>query len=355
MSTQERQLCEFLRELPARWNYEYDDQAHHDLLESLFWSLAGGERYMPLFFPSGRPSHNHKLHDAQGAVEGAEYTEAARGKRCGHIFKPGEASYSCRTCSTDDTCVLCMRCFDSTDHAGHMVRISISVGNSGCCDCGDDEAWRLPMFCTIHSETDPEKGEGKGKEPAGLPEDLVQNMQMTIGRVFDYICDVISCSPEQLRQGKTADSIQADEELSRLSPDIYGEGPTGHAEYALVLWNDEKHTMEDVQNQIARACRTTEAQALQRATETDLIGRSILKRLDDLDALLEMAAKLEHIKVTVTIRSSRDTFREQMCGAMIEWLGDIAGCSVGSDHAVLRNIVCQEMMKPWRKAPEAMP
>ncbi|KAK1966270.1 hypothetical protein LY78DRAFT_59226 [Colletotrichum sublineola] len=349
MSTQERQLCEFLRDLPARWNYEYDDQAHHELLESLFWSLAGGERYMPLFFPSGRPSHNHKLHDAQGAVEGAEYTEAARGKRCGHIFKPGEASYSCRTCSTDDTCVLCMRCFDSTDHAGHMVRISISVGNSGCCDCGDDEAWRLPMFCTIHSETDPEKGEGKGKEPAGLPEDLVQNMQMTIGRVFDYICDVISCSPEQLRQGKTAGSIQADEELSRLSPDIYGEGPSGHPEYALVLWNDEKHTMEDVQNQIARACRTTEAQALQRATETDLIGRSILKRLDDLDALLEMATKLEHIKVTVTIRSSRDTFREQMCGAMIEWLSDISGCSVGSDHTILRNIVCQEMMKPWRK------
>ncbi|KAK2023427.1 hypothetical protein LX32DRAFT_732136 [Colletotrichum zoysiae] len=349
MSTQERQLCEFLRELPARWNYEYDDQAHHDLLDSLFWSLAGGERYMSLFFPSGRPSHNHKLHDAQGAVEGAEYTEAARGKRCGHIFKPGEASYSCRTCSTDDTCVLCMRCFDSTDHAGHMVRISISVGNSGCCDCGDDEAWRLPMFCTIHSETDPDKGEGKGKEPAGLPEDLIQNMQMTIGRVFDYICDVISCSPEQLRQGKTAESIQADEELSRLSPDIYGEGPSGHPEYALVLWNDEKHTMEDVQNQIARACRTTEAQALQRATETDLIGRSILKRLDDLDALLEMATKLEHIKVTVTIRSSRDTFREQMCGAMIEWLSDIAGCSVGSDHTILRNTICQEMMKPWRK------
>ncbi|KAJ0326719.1 hypothetical protein COL5a_006599 [Colletotrichum fioriniae] len=349
MSTQERQLCEFLRELPARWNYEYDDQAHHDLLESLFWSLAGGERYMPLFFPSGRPSHNLKLHDAQGAEEGAEYTEAARGKRCGHIFKPGEASYSCRTCSTDDTCVLCSRCFDSTDHAGHMVRISISVGNSGCCDCGDDEAWRLPMFCTIHSETSPEKGEGKGKEPAGLPEDLVQNMQMTIGRVFDYICDVISCSPEQLRQGKTSDSIQADEELSRLSPSIYGEGPSGHPEYALVLWNDEKHTVEDVQNQIARACRTTEAQALERATETDLVGRSILKRLDDLDALLEMATKLEHIKVTVTIRSSRDTFREQMCGAMIEWLSDISGCSVGSDHIILRNTVCQEMMKPWRK------
>ncbi|TDZ60777.1 E3 ubiquitin-protein ligase ubr1 [Colletotrichum trifolii] len=348
-TTQEHQLLQFLRDLPATRNYQYDEVAENSLLESLFWSLSGGERYMPLFFPSGRPSHNFKLHDAQGAVEGAEYTEAARGKRCGHIFKPGEATYSCRTCSTDDTCVLCSRCFDSTDHAGHMVRISISVGNSGCCDCGDDEAWKVPLFCTIHSETPADKTEGKGKQAAGLPEDLVQNMRMTIGRVFDYICDVISCSPEQLRQGKTLESIQADEELSRLSPDTYGEAPVSHPEYALVLWNDEKHTVEDVQNQIARACKTTEAQALDRATETDLIGRSILKRSDDLEALLDMATKLEHIKVTVTIRSSRDTFREQMCGAMIEWLNDISGCSVGTDHSILRNVVCQEMMKPWRK------
>ncbi|KAH7358830.1 E3 ubiquitin-protein ligase ubr1 [Plectosphaerella cucumerina] len=349
MSTQERQLCEYLRNLPSRFDYRYDGSAPNNLLESLFWSLAGGERYIGHFFPQGRPSHDMKLKDAQGALEGAEYTEAARGKRCGHIFKAGEASYHCRTCSTDDTCVLCSRCFDSTDHQGHMVRISISVGNSGCCDCGDDEAWRLPMFCTIHSEKFANTQESKGKETAGLPEDLVQSMQMTIGRVFDFICDVISCSPEQLRQTKTAESIRRDEEMSRLSSEVYGEGPVGSSEFALVLWNDEKHTVEDVQKQIARACRTTEAVGLTRATETDFLGRSILKHLDDLDTLLEMAKKLEEIKVTVTIRSSRDTFREQMCGTMIEWLSDISGCSVGNDHHILRQIVCQEMMKPWKQ------
>ncbi|KAL9945286.1 hypothetical protein ACHAQF_008824 [Verticillium nonalfalfae] len=348
-TTQERQLCEFLRDLPARHNYRYEGSAPTDLLESLFWSLAGGERYMGLLFPQGRPSHDMKLRDAQGAVEGAEYTEAARGKRCGHIFKPGEASYSCRTCSTDETCVLCSRCFDSTDHQGHMVRISISVGNSGCCDCGDDEAWRRPLFCTIHSEKATESREDKGKQPVGLPEDLVQSMQMTIGRVFDYICDVISCSPEQLRQAKSAETIRQDELLSRLSPEAYGEGPIGNTEFALVLWNDEKHTVEDVQKQVARACRTTEAVGLTRATETDFLGRSILNHLDDLDRLLEMAKKLEEIKVTVTIRSSRDTFREQMCGTLIDWLSDISGCSVGNDHHILRQLVCQEMMKPWRK------
>ena len=218
LSTQEQQLCQLLADLPARFNYRYTDEASRELLSSLLWSLSGGnDDYMRLLFPSGKPPSSLKLSDAQGATEGAEYTAAARGKRCGHIFKPGEASYMCRTCGTDDTCCLCSRCFDSTDHAGHMVRISISVGNSGCCDCGDDEAWRTPLFCTIHSDTDKGAAKGKGKEAAALPEELVLNLQRTIGRVFDYICDVISCSPEQLRQAKTRDKIVKDEETSRLS------------------------------------------------------------------------------------------------------------------------------------------
>jgi E3 ubiquitin-protein ligase UBR1 len=350
LSTQEKQLCQLLLELPARFGYRYTEDASRELLDSLFWSLAGGNReYLGLFFPEGRPSHDLKLKDAQGAVEGAEYTAAARGTRCGHIFKPGEASYACRTCGTDDTCCLCSRCFDSTDHTGHMVRINISVGNSGCCDCGDDEAWRTPMFCTIHSEHAHDRAEGKGKEAAGLPGDLVQNMQMTIGRVFDYICDVISCSPEQLRDPKTIESIRKDEQLSRLSSTYLGGDTEPCPEYSLVLWNDEKHTVVDVQNQIARACSTTEAEGNQKALETHAIGRSILKHLDNLPSLLPMARKLEEIKVTVTIRSSRDTFREQMCGTMVEWLSDISGCSVGTDHHILRQIVCQEMLKPWRK------
>ncbi|KAM0188583.1 hypothetical protein ACHAPI_010517 [Fusarium lateritium] len=354
MSTQEQQLCQFLAELPARFNYRFTEEASRELLTSLFWSLAGGNNeYMRLLFPDGKPGESLKLSDSQGAVEGAEYTEAARGKRCGHIFKPGEASYMCRTCGTDETCCLCARCFDSTDHTGHMVRIHISVGNSGCCDCGDDEAWRTPLFCTIHSNVQGGTDKGKGKEAAGLPEDLVTNLQMTIGRVFDYICDVISCSPEQLRQTKTEDSILEDEKSSRLSSKYYGPEAEQCNEFALILWNDEKHTVQEVQDQVARACRKSRKLAVENAWETDAIGRSILTYLPDVPRLLEMAGVMEAIRVTVTIRSARDTFREQMCGALVEWLSDISGCSVGHDNNILRRIVCEEVMNPWRQGSQA--
>lgn len=358
MTTQERQLCEFLRDLPRVHANRYTESASRELLYSLFWSLAGGEeKHMKLFFPDGRrPSTGPwNLRKAQGAVDGAEYTEAARGKACGHIFKSGEATYRCKTCSADDTCVLCSRCYDSSDHTGHMVYIQISPGNSGCCDCGDPEAWRIPVHCSIHTEHSHEsKKQGKAREMVGLPDELLDSIRMTIGRAFDYICDVISCSPEHLKLAKTAENIQAGERMSRLTSLYYGGDITEEPiEYALLLWNDEKHTVNEVRDQVARACRVRMPEALARAHETDDIGRSIVKYDTDLENLLKVSKIIEQIKVTVTIRSARDTFREQMCGTIIEWLGDIAGCSVGDDHNILRQVVCEEMLKAWHIGSEA--
>ncbi|KAJ1331285.1 E3 ubiquitin-protein ligase UBR1 [Microdochium nivale] len=356
MTTQELQLCQHLIELPRQHGYRYTDSAYRDLLYNLFWSMAGGKpEYMRLFFPDGKlsPKGILKLREAQGAVDGAEYTEAARGKACGHIFRAGEVTYGCRTCSTDETCCLCSKCFEATDHTGHMVRISISPGNSGCCDCGDPEAWKTPMFCTIHSLRDEQRSKGKEKESPALPEDLVDNIRMTVSRVLDFICDVISCAPEQLRQPKTRKSIERDEEQSRLSSSYCGGDTESPGEFALLLWNDEKHTVTEVQEQVARACSTTHEDGYNAAVETDTIGRSILKYDTSIDTLLYCATVLEQIKITVTIRSSRDTFREQMCGTMIEWLNDIAGCVVGSDDNILRKVICEELLKPWRKGSPA--
>ncbi|KAI9720637.1 MAG: hypothetical protein M1812_002817 [Candelaria pacifica] len=361
LSLQEQRLCQLLKNHPKRFKYRYTPSASRALLVALFRSLAGSnDQYLPLFFPEGPPqelTEKWELRRAQGAIEGAEYTAAARGKPCGHIFKSGEATYRCKTCSLDDTCVLCSRCFDSSDHTGHMVYVSVSPGNSGCCDCGDLEAWRMPVNCAIHTATD-EQVDSKNAQPAQaarLPDELMEGIRMTIGRAVDYVCDVISCSPEQLRLPKTEDGIRLDEKGSRLTHKWYDEGEDVNeaTEYCLVLWNDEKHTVPEVQNQVARACKIPRKEALRRAEETNDMGRSIISYSTDLDLLLQKAKVVEQIKVTVTIRSSRDTYREQMCGTIIEWLNDIAGCSVGDNHHFLRQTICEEMLKLWRTGSEA--
>ncbi|KZF22387.1 hypothetical protein L228DRAFT_283538 [Xylona heveae TC161] len=360
LSALEQHLCHILRDFPKQYEYRYTKEASDHLLEILFRSLChDSDTYFRLFFPQeiSKNSTTWSLREAQGAVEGAEYTAGARGKPCGHIFKSGEATYRCKTCSVDDTCVLCSKCFDASDHTDHMVYVSISPGNSGCCDCGDAEAWRLPVNCAIHTAVPEEESAAAGKTVVDkkLPDDLIESIRATIARAMDYLCDVISCSPEQLRLPKTEDSIKYDEEMSRLTSKWYGGDiePEEEPDFALILWNDEKHTVLEVENQVARACRETRRFGTRVANETNDMGRSVVRHSKDIKHLLQVAKIIEEIKVTVTIRSSRDTFREQMCGTIIEWLVDIAGCSVGEDHDILRQTICEEMLKGWRTGSEA--
>lgn len=187
-----------------------------------------------------------------------------------------------------------------------------------------------------------------------LSPEFARSIRTAIGKALDYICDVISCSPEQLRLPKTLASIEQDEEGSRLTSPYYGaEDKVDNMEYSLLLWNDEKHTIEDVEHQVARACKQRRAFGKARAEETDFMGRSIVKYSSNIPQLLSVSKIVEQIKVTTTIRSARDTYREQMCGTIIEWLEDISGCSVGDDHNILRMTVCEELLGVWRVGSKA--
>ena len=343
-------MCCALRDLPYQHNYRYTKHAGQSLQRTLFYSLlAENEDYLRTLFCGKvpKPGEDWDLRNARGLVEGSEYCEAARGKACGHIFKNGDATYRCKTCGTDDTCVLCSRCFEASEHTGHLVLQHISMGNTGCCDCGDDEAWKVPVKCAIHTAEIPSNA-GKQQQAPVLPEDLVESIKMTIGRAMDYLCDIISCSPENLRLEKKEDIIRQDERQSYLNSKWYEEPQDPDPEFALLLWNDEKHTVLEVQQQVARACKDTKRFGLDKALETNDMGRSVVSYSRDLNSLLRVAKIIEEIKITVTIRSSRDTFREQMCGTIVEWLEDIAGCSVGEDHNILRYTVCEELLKTWR-------
>lgn len=356
-----------LRVLPWQFNYRFTTEAKRHLSLVLFNSLVGhNEEYLRLFFPHGPPGGKQpwKLSDVQGANEGVEYSEAARGKRCGHIFQAREATYYCKTCTTDDTCVLCAKCFEASDHEGHQIKVSLSAGASGCCDCGDPEAWIRPQYCGIHTAKDDggeelpateaqqrEQREQRGKRPLrALPVELQTSIRGTIAAALDYICDVFSCAPEHMRTPRHEQSILRDEELARLVGDWYNDRQNSEPcrEYALIVWNDEKHTIDEVEEQVARACRKPKSYGREAANEVHAHGRSIVDISRDLSDLLRKARILEQIKVTVTIRSTRDVFREEMCATIVDWLADISGCSVGGDHDILMDAVCSEMLKPWR-------
>eukprot|EP01031_Cornospumella_fuschlensis_P039827 gene39827-48495_t len=70
---------------------------------------------------------------------------------CQYQFKTNDIVWICKQCQKDDTCVLCNRCYQASDHTGHEVYFYHSAAG-GCCDCGDVDAWNPSGFCTMHGK-----------------------------------------------------------------------------------------------------------------------------------------------------------------------------------------------------------
>ncbi|RHY20314.1 hypothetical protein DYB28_007711 [Aphanomyces astaci] len=99
------------------------------------------------------PSTTYPWVDAVRAAVDANPLAVRRKRMCGYEFRPGDMAWNCRQCQKDETCVLCHACF-SASHANlphHDVTFYYTQQGTGCCDCGDDEAWDPDGFCAEHN------------------------------------------------------------------------------------------------------------------------------------------------------------------------------------------------------------
>ena len=62
-------------------------------------------------------------------------------------------AWQCRDCEKDSTCIICDECYEKSKekHNGHKIKYKTKV--SGCCDCGDPDAWSPNGFCSDHIGT----------------------------------------------------------------------------------------------------------------------------------------------------------------------------------------------------------
>lgn len=86
---------------------------------------------------------NHEL----AVNELLKSSESGKGV-CAKTLSYGDVAWKCETCEKDPTCIICQDCFEKGDHKGHRVWLKRNV--SGCCDCGDPDAWAEEGFCTKH-------------------------------------------------------------------------------------------------------------------------------------------------------------------------------------------------------------
>ncbi|KAL0888784.1 hypothetical protein Bca101_012767 [Brassica carinata] len=91
---------------------------------------------------------------------------------CGSVWGHNDIAYRCRTCENDPTCAICVPCFQNGDHSSHDYSTIYTGG--GCCDCGDETAWKREGFCSKH----------KGSEQIQL---LSGDLANSVGPVLDAL------------------------------------------------------------------------------------------------------------------------------------------------------------------------
>ncbi len=102
--------------------------------------------------------------------------------QCGRVFGMGEPTYTCRDCALDPTVVMCLDCFNSSEHKRHRYKMSTSYGG-GYCDCGDVEAFSSHPHCSVHARglAGRKEGDAGAGEGAGLLNKVPADIQVAQG------------------------------------------------------------------------------------------------------------------------------------------------------------------------------
>jgi E3 ubiquitin-protein ligase UBR1 len=192
----------------------------------------------------------------------------------------------------DDTCVFCRDCFFATEHTDHQVSFNLISHGGGCCDCGDPEAWRLPVACKLHPADDTAASSGNGlAEDFSSPLNAAIRQQEVEGRVealLDYICCVAggwyltpNCEPLDICRvenlAETPEDLLIEMEANPIDGQSNNEEndgtPVEGELFSALLWNDELHSFQEVIEVVCDALQCSEEHADTIAHEVDDIVR----------------------------------------------------------------------------------
>lgn len=266
---------------------------------------------------------------------------------------------------------MCPRCFHATNHVGHNVSFFIAQQSGGSCDCGDFEAWRNPINCPFHPPADEEPITENTATTitstpraapkiilaqdippvknypyrASVPNELRESMSRTVAYALDFILDTLDYSPDDT-------GVPEKEADIRLQPSA---DPMSKEQYCALVWNDDKHSFDEVIRLVMSTTRRTREEAAELAGRVDEHGRDILETSADVPHLLEIAHTFSQVDLGVTVRRAYDTFREQMACTVVEWLFDLVRARLLTDTLILREILAAELLTPRKKGPVMYP
>ena len=161
-------------------------------------------------------------------------------------------------------------------------------------------------------------------------------MRKTVAYALDFILDTLDYSPDE-------PSVPAGEADLRLQPSA---DPMMKDQFCVVLWNDEKHSFDDVIKLLIDTTNRSREEANEAAVRIDEQGRDIIDMHANAARLLETARTFSQIDLGVTVRRAYDTFREQISVVIIEWILDLTRSRLGIDTHIMREVIASQLLAP---------
>lgn len=329
-------LRRFLVSLPSKLGYTDNDALEQCLFKALYYAATAEGKYLRHLFPliiqdQIDELENYEfplsLHERRPfyTVKSPEKYSHPKGRACARTFKKGDPVFQCQDCSYDETCVLCVDCFNPSDHQDHSVFSYYSRGiSSGMCDCGDPEAFVVPLNCKCQTDS---------LELENIPPDFEQSLRLTIQICLDYILDVTNFSIQTLpfihdhidTPGSPLTSLRLSNYSSLPSGRYGGAVDTNSSNlWYLVLWNDENHTVDQALQAILAATKLAKprAQALTQIISEQ--GKAIILEKSSYSELLVPLRNAQLNGLVATICSARDYMKESMVEIVFAWLQSLA-------------------------------
>lgn len=294
------------------------------------------------------------------------------GRNCGRKFQPGEPIYRCQECSFDDTCVLCIHCFNPKDHVSHHVYTNICTEfNNGICDCGDKEAWNTNLCCRS------EEMEGSLDCDRHFESENISNLfEIVLSELFDHFVDVFNQNIEplptiqkdltlKLKEMEQQKQIAEEDELlenlaytneyiesgKTASPNvplslIVQNEHNESKDYAVLIYNDEYHNYSQASSAIRRGLSDTKHIDLLTA-RIDGEGRAMLKCSSDFSTIIDGFFSVQTNGLSATLISWSEYIHQEISKYMIRWVNHCLTLPNTSFQKVFRDVLGKVLCSPY--------
>lgn len=127
-------------------------------------------------------------------------------------------------------------------------------------------------------------------------------------------------------------------------------------DYALVLWNDESHSYQEVIDQLVDCIPCGPDYARNAAEKVDHYGRYVIKVSKDANSLVRVGRTISTIGLVTTCHPLADVVRQDVAMVCFEWLlalpqrlgGSkiVDGIKYENAEKRIRQIICESLMAP---------